>query len=57
MKRRIKETTNSNGEVKYIVQFKLLWFWIEECSFWSYEEARNFATFKPDVKVVYHDLP
>ena len=54
MKRRIKEVTDSNGITKYIVQFRFLFKWITDQTFFNFDMAKACMDYKSEVKVKYH---
>jgi hypothetical protein len=56
MKKRIKEVVDSRGDSKFTVQEKWLFWWINDVTFFKFEDAHKYVTYKPKMSVIIHDI-
>jgi len=57
MKRRIKETVNCEcGCSIFIVQEKILWWWVDNLRWRSKDEAENYIKFLQTKEIKYHTV-
>ena len=54
MKYRIKEKIDGNDRSTFIVQYKFLWWWVDNMQWRSKEEAENYIKFLQIKEVKYH---